>query len=180
MTNAFFFAHYTAWSIIWGHVLVYYAFFSHTAWRESGGRWRCVPLELWRLVKFTFVPLVTDVRDLIAGRPLVTDVPEYRYAKAHRISFFITMAAVVYMLMGAIYAFSPDRSGWPAEMLVPRFLLIAGTSIAGLGHLFTALEHRPRVWRLFVVAILLWYPMAMLGYELTEPHHQSGGWFSEV
>lgn len=165
MSRAFFFAHYTAWAWIWGHVLIYYALFAHREWRLAGGRWRGLPAELGYLVRFTFAPLLGDAAAVVRRRPLPALDRDYHYTKAHRIGFFIAMAAVTYTLMGASFALYPDRSQWPAIYQTLTILLVGATSLAGLGHLFTALEHRPRMWRWFVAAILAWYPLAMVLYE---------------
>lgn len=166
MSRAFFFAHFTAWAIIWGHVLVYYGMFAYREWRAAGGLWTALPAELSSLFCFTFGPLLGDCRAVIGRRPLSNDSVESRYAKAHRMSFFISMAALTYALMGLSYSVWPDRSQWPLLNQIVSVLLISTTSIAGLGHLFTALEHSPRKWRWFIVAILAWYPVSMTAFNL--------------
>lgn len=166
MSRAFFFAHYTAWGLIWAHVLFYYALFAHKEWRAAGGRWRGVPSECGQLVLFTFAPVVKDGVDALRRRPLVPDGPgDYRYSKAHRMGFFITLAAITYALMGLAFAHLPDRTTWPASQQLLSVGLVTVTSVAGLGHLFTALEHSPRRWRYFVTAIVLWYPLSMVVYN---------------
>lgn len=166
MSRAFFFAHFTAWAIIWGHVLVYYSMFAYREWRAANGQWPDVPGEIRDLFYFTFGPLLGDARAMLARRPFTADPVEARYAKAHRMSFFIAMGSTTYALMGISYSVWPDRSLWPPAAQVVSVLLICATSVAGLGHLFTALEHQPRHWRWFVAAILFYYPVSMLAFGL--------------
>lgn len=171
MTNAFFFALYSGWGVIWAHVLFYYAAFANREWRAAGGTWRKMPAELGRLLHFTFVPLWRDTLNLVRRQPLAPDGPlNYRYSKSHRMGFYIAVAAAMYAIMGLSFSIYPDRTGWPMLWIVLRTVLIAGTSLAGLGHLFTALEHRPRRWRLFVLCMLFWYPVAYCFYEIMSGH----------
>lgn len=170
MSRAFFFAHYSAWGLIWAHVLVYYALFAHKEWRVAGGRWRDIPREGLQLIGFILMPVLRDGLDVARRRPLAKPRSEdYRYTKAHRMGFFITLAAVTYALMGLAFAHLPDRTAWPTSQQVLSVALIGVTSVAGLGHLFTALEHSPRRWRYFVVAIAVYYPVSMLAYGLVFP-----------
>lgn len=169
MSRAFFFAHYTAWAIIWAHVLAYYALFAHRQWRENGGTWRALPVEACRLLHFTFMPMLRDCVDIVCRRPLDDSIPVYRYLKAHRMAFFIAMGAVTYMLMGASFSIYPDRSLWSPTQQALSILLVCTASAAGLGHLFTALETHPRRWRWFIAAIVAWYPLAMWGFNVLNP-----------
>lgn len=165
MTRAFFFAHYTAWALIWGHVLFYYGAFSHREWRARGGRWAHVPAYATALGRFTFAPLLGDALAKLHGRPLATEDTTYRFQKSNRIAFFIALGSLSYVLMGLTLSVFPDRTAWAWYYQVSLTVLVALTSIAGLGHLFTALEHQPRRWRWFVAAMLAWYPVAMWGFE---------------
>lgn len=162
MSRAFFFAHLTAWGIIWGHVMLYYAAFARREWRAGGGRWRDVPANMLCLLGFTFKPLLADVYSFLRYRRLPADPQRYRWTKAHRMGFFIAMAAVTYTIMGLTLAINPDRTQWSQTEQLWTSLLIVFTQLAGLGHLFTALEHNPRRWRWFVAAILVYYPVAMV------------------
>lgn len=165
MSHAFYFALYTGWAIIWAHVLIYYAAFAYREWRGQGGTWAHVPAELAGLVRFTFGPLISDCYAVVRHRALPADEYEYRYQKAHRIAFFIAMAAIGYLVLALRRAFFPDLTRWSTGYELATIFLIVATSVAGLGHLFTALEHQPRRWRWFVAVVVLWYPLSMAAYS---------------
>jgi hypothetical protein len=162
VSRAFFFAHLTAWGLIWAHVMFYYGAFAHKAWKTNGGRWRDTPRNAAQLVRFTAAPIFNDLWCLLRCRKLPSDRQSYRWEKAHRMAFFIAMAAVTYTIWGITMAIIPDRTQWGMGWQLWSALLVFLTQIAGLGHLFTAVEHKPRQWRWFVVAIALYYPVAMV------------------
>jgi hypothetical protein len=164
--RAFFFAHYWAWALIWGHVLVYFGRFAHHSWRDAGGKWGHVPRETWDLFKFIFIPLIADVKAVLTGRKLPELPPgNYRYDRSHRLSLNIAIAATAYVFIGSAFA-TLDRSNMSSFMLCLNAFFILITCVAGLGHLLTPLEHNTRRWRWFVVSILAWYPISMLLFYL--------------
>lgn len=173
MTKAFFFAHYTAWALIWGHVLAYYGAFARREWHAAGGSWRTMPREALGVLGFIFLPLLRDITAIARRRPLPVEVTAYRYSKAHRMGFFIAVGSVTYFVMGLTMCFYPDRSQWLFIYQLSSSTLITLTSIAGLGHLLTALDHQPRRWRWFLVAMLVYYPLAMVLFNGVTTGHFS-------
>lgn len=165
MIRAFFFAHYTAWAFIWAYCLYYYGQYAHQEWRQAGGAWRHVPRDVFNFLRFVFAPLAGDVNALLHGRPLPAADLDYRYNKAHRIAFSISLGSLSYVVMGIVFSLWPDRSTWSLTYQLFSTILVGLTAAAGIGHLFSALEHSPRRWRWFIFGVLCWYPLSMALFE---------------
>jgi hypothetical protein len=152
-----FFAACTAWGACWLAVMLEYGRAAYASWRTADGRWRDVPGQALGFGRWFALNLWQDLRHRF--RPYVEQMPQ-PYSAGHMLRFFISISALVAGVMGAASAVA-DRSLWPAWIVATLLFALAASTAAALGHLSLAWIDRPRRWRLFVLAVAAWLPLAM-------------------
>lgn len=155
--NEFFFALYTSWSAVWLIVMLAYVRVAFVSWREEAGQWRLVPGECYGFLRWFAVNLWQDFRH--GFRHYEEQMPQ-RYSAGHFLRFFITLGAFVCGVMG-LGTSMVNRDPWSFKLCAFIAVAVAASIFAGLGHLAVAWQNHPRRWRMTVIALAVWFPLAV-------------------
>lgn len=157
MRNEFFFALYTSWATVWAFVAYSYSGATYKSWRSQDGRFTSIPKEISSFVRWFFLGTYQDVRHGFHRWP--ERIPE-RYTSGHLLRFFITLGAFVAGVMG-IGTAMVDRQPWANGWAMAIYCAVLFSVIAALGHLSVAWVDCPRKWRLLVIWLVVWFPIAI-------------------
>ena len=155
--SALYFPLYVAWSTTWLLVMVEYTRAAHYSWRDEGGRWRDVPVNLLRFARWYFTSLGDDIIHWwkTGLPPLVEPGHSGRFLR-----LFVGMSAFNSGVSG-IATSLVDRTQWPWWQHGVVLGAVSVSLIAAQGHLALAWSRHPRRWRLFIFASALWMPVGL-------------------
>lgn len=165
-TAGLFFSLLLAWSAIWLTVLYEYSRATYHSWRAAQGTFRETFSEIAGFIVWYFDRIGGDLICLLKQCDPEPERPyNQHYDKGHYLRLFIGLGSFHSGFSGALTA-TADRSQWgmPLQALVIFSLTVSVA--AGVGHLFVAWTHKQRRWRLTVLALIVWLPMAAVGYRM--------------